>query len=78
VPRDLVACNRVGVEGPRHHLGRSMVVDTRGAIVCEAGTEAPELLVATIDLDAVAAARKCFPWWRDRRPDLYAPLATVG
>jgi len=74
----VLACNRVGVEGPRHHLGRSMVVDPRGAIVCEAGTEAPELLVASLDLDAVGVARKRFPWWRDRRPDLYAPLATVG
>lgn len=74
----VLACNRVGVEGPRHHLGRSMVVDPRGAILREAGTEAPELLVAEIDLDAVDAARKRFPWWRDRRPDLYAALASAG
>ena len=74
----VLASNRVGIEGPRHHLGRSMVVDPRGAIVSEAGTEAPELLVAQIDLDDVVAARKKFPWWRDRRPDLYAPLVRVG
>ena len=42
--------------------------------VLEAGSDAPELLVAQIDLDAVGAARKKFPWWRDRRPDLYGPL----
>ena len=70
----MLACNRVGVEGPRHHLGRSMVVDPRGMIVGEAGTEKPELLVAAVDLDAIAAQRKRFPWWRDRRPDLYRPL----
>lgn len=74
----VLACNRVGVEGPRHHLGRSMVVDPRGTILCEAGTGAPELLVAEIDLDLVSAARKKFPWWRDRRPDLYAPLTAVA
>ena len=70
----VLACNRVGTEGPRHHLGRSMVVDPRGMIAAEAGMAAPQLLTAQIDLDAVSAARKKFPWWRDRRPDLYGPL----
>ncbi|HEX2545950.1 MAG TPA: carbon-nitrogen hydrolase family protein [Ramlibacter sp.] len=70
----VLACNRVGTEGPRHHLGRSMVVDPRGMIVAEAGTTGPQLLTAEIDLDAVSSARKKFPWWRDRRPDLYGPL----
>jgi N-carbamoylputrescine amidase len=71
----VLACNRVGSEGPRHHLGRSMIVDPRGMIIAEAGTVAPQLLTAQVDLDAVPAARKKFPWWRDRRPDLYGPLA---
>ena len=74
----VLASNRVGVEGPRHHLGRSMVVDPRGTIVAEAGTKDDELLVAQIDLDDVAAARARFPWWRDRRPDLYGPLVHAG
>jgi predicted amidohydrolase len=74
----VLACNRVGTEGPRRHLGRSMVVDPRGMIVNEAGTEQPQLLTAQVDLDAVSAARKKFPWWRDRRPDLYGPLAGIG
>ena len=46
-------------------------------ILAEAGTERPQLLTAEVDLDAVSAARKKFPWWRDRRPDLYGPLAGV-
>ncbi|MCJ0763455.1 carbon-nitrogen hydrolase family protein [Variovorax terrae] len=71
----VLACNRVGTEGSRHHLGRSMVVDPRGMIAAEAGTQAAQLLTAQIDLDAVSAARKKFPWWRDRRPDLYPSLA---
>ena len=73
----MLACNRVGTEGSRHHLGRSMVVDPRGMILTEAGTEKPQLLTAEIDLDAVSAARKKFPWWRDRRPDLYGTLAAT-
>lgn len=70
----VLASNRVGIEGPRHHLGRSMIVDPRGGILAEAGSEKPELLVRAIDLDEASAARKKFPWWRDRRPDLYDPL----
>ncbi|GGG25134.1 putative hydrolase [Caldovatus sediminis] len=73
----VVAANRVGMEGPRRHLGRSMVVDPRGGIVAEAGREREELLVADLDLGAVPRARKDFPWWRDRRPDLYGPLVAV-
>ena len=71
----VVAANRVGPEGPRRHLGRSMVVDPRGGIRAEAGTEGEALLVAELDPEAVRRARKDFPWWRDRRADLYAPLA---
>ena len=71
----VLAANRVGREGGRHHLGRSMLVDPRGTVVAEAGMDQPELLVRGIDLDEVSAARKKFPWWRDRRPDLYGMLA---
>jgi len=71
----VVAANRVGLEGPRNHLGRSLVVDPRGGIVADAGSEGEALLVHDLDLEAVTRARKDFPWWRDRRPDLYGPLA---
>ena len=67
----VAAVNRVGTEDPRVHIGRSMLVDPRGGIVREAGMQEPELLVQTIDLDAVTRQRKKFPWWRDSRPDLY-------
>lgn len=70
----VLAANRVGLEGTRQHLGRSMLVDPMGMIRCEAGVREPELLVAEIDLDAVVRARAGLAWWRDRRPDLYGPL----
>jgi len=70
----VLACNRVGQEGSRRHLGRSMVVDPLGMIRAEAGIERPELLVAEIDLDEAVRARAGLAWWRDRRPDLYGPL----
>jgi predicted amidohydrolase len=74
----VLACNRSGTEGPRHHLGRSMLVDPRGTVVSEAGTDKVELLVSQIDLDDAVVARRKFPWWRDRRPDLYGPLVEAG
>lgn len=71
----VVAANKVGVEGVRRHLGRSMIVDPTGMIMAEASNEKEELLVQEIDLDAVSASRKKFPWWRDRRPELYGAIA---
>jgi predicted amidohydrolase len=71
----VVAANKVGVEGVRHHLGRSMIVDPTGMIMAEASNEKEELLVQELDLDAVSASRKKFPWRRDRRPDLYGAVA---
>ena len=71
----VVAANRVGDENGRRHIGRSAIVNPLGGrIIRQAGMEAPELLVAEIDLDDVAEARRSLPWWRDRRPDLYGNL----
>lgn len=72
----VVAANRVGDENGRLHIGKSTIVHPLGGrIVRQAGMEAPELLVAEIDLDDVAKARQSLPWWRDRRPELYGDLA---
>jgi N-carbamoylputrescine amidase len=72
----VVAANKVGDEGARRHLGRSMIVSPEGKILACAGTRDPELIVHTIDLDAVAFRRKRIPWWRDRRPELYSDLVS--
>lgn len=74
----VVAVNRAGVELGRNHIGRSMIVDPIGAdIVAEASTDKAELLVASVDLDHVAAAQTSLPWWRDRRPELYGSLSAA-
>ncbi len=71
----VVAVNRCGDENGRRHIGQSMIVNPVGAeIIVEGGRDEPELLVATLDLDDVAEAQRSLPWWRDRRPDLYARL----
>ena len=73
----VVAANRVRTEGVRRHLGRSMAVRPSGMILAEASAEREQLMVAELDLGEVEAARLSFPWWRDRRPTLYGPLAAV-
>jgi len=71
----VVAVNRAGDEKGRKHIGRSMIVDPVGAdMIAIASSGEPEILVATVDLDNVAKAQTSLPWWRDRRPELYAPL----
>lgn len=72
----VVAVNRAGDENGRRHIGKSMIIDPVGAeMLAVAGTDEPELLVRTLDLDHVAEAQKSLPWWRDRRPELYGSLA---
>ena len=69
------AANKVGQEGVRNHLGRSMIVDPKGTVMAEAGNSEPELIVQQIDLELASLRRKAIPWWRDRRPDLYGALS---
>ncbi|MGE0315256.1 MAG: carbon-nitrogen hydrolase family protein [Lautropia sp.] len=73
----VVAANKVGSEGVRQHLGRSMIVDPKGSVLAEAGTQDECLLVSRIDIDEASIHRKAIPWWRDRRPDLYGPLVEL-
>ncbi|HSJ44069.1 MAG TPA: carbon-nitrogen hydrolase family protein [Euzebyales bacterium] len=50
--------------------GRSLIADPRGEVVAEAGTD-EQALIATLDLDAIAAERSREPALRMRRPELY-------
>ena len=73
----VVACNRVGREGPRHHLGLSMIISPTGGVLATASDCEEELLVAALDLGDVDRARFGMPWWRDRRPALYGALTAT-
>lgn len=72
-----VVVNRVGREGDMEFLGRSFVTDPFGNVTARAADGTPELLVVEIDRDAIDRARRVIPHFRDRRPELYAPVATV-
>jgi N-carbamoylputrescine amidase len=76
----LAAANRVGTERIDGHeqtyYGSSFVADYQGEVLVEANRTEETVLVASLDLDAAASFRAGMGFFRDRRPDLYAPLLT--
>ncbi len=80
----LVAANRIGREvgapaGGREitFYGSSFIADATGAKVAEASRAAEAVICAEFDLDALATMRRSWGLFRDRRPELYAPLLTL-
>jgi omega-amidase len=72
----VAGCNRSGVDPDSEGTtfgGYSAVVDPWGNLLVE-GTMEPDLLLATLDLDAVDRARDLFPFLADRRSDLYGQV----
>lgn len=57
--------NRVGTEGPFHFWGGSQVVDPFGAVEATAKIREPDLLIHTLDLEKIRAARLKMPLRRD-------------
>jgi N-carbamoylputrescine amidase len=77
----LVAVNRVGRERATRvnvdFYGTSFIADETGAVVTEAGRGTEEIITAQFDLAAIAARRRLWGVFRDRRPELYGPLLTL-
>lgn len=76
----LGAANRVGtevVEGSEQTFyGTSFICDYTGEILAEAGRTEEAVLVAELDLERARSFRAGMGFFRDRRPELYAPLMT--
>ena len=77
----LLACNRTGLEPSPQHGGRgiqfwgsSFVAGPQGEFIAQAGTDAPQLLRASIDLARSESVRRIWPFLRDRRIDAYGDL----
>ena len=71
------AINRVGTEKPwsiGEFYGKSYFCNPRGKIVAQAGRDKDELVVADLDLDMIQEVRNVWQFFRDRRPESYAPL----
>lgn len=78
----LVASNRIGTESgggvSTRFYGSSFIADHTGAVVAQASEDAEEVVTATVDLDEVRAYRERWLVFRDRRPDVYGMLLTLG
>jgi N-carbamoylputrescine amidase len=84
----IVGANRWGNEGSpnkelgfgekwMHFYGTSCIVDPFGMIAASAGDDGEKVVVAEIDLDKVADARKRLTYLRDRRPEFYKELVQL-
>ena len=72
------AINRVGVEdlGDNDFYGQSYFVSPRGQFVGDvASTTDEEVVVRDLDMGLLKEVREQWAFYRDRRPDMYGPLA---
>ena len=70
----VVAANRVGDEDGQVFYGSSFIANQRGELVAELGRYEEGIIEATVDLAEVRKNRASWGFFRDRRPELYAPL----
>ena len=71
----VAAANRIGDEDGQVFYGSSFICDDGGDYLAAFGRTETGFLAATVDLDYLAERRASWGFFRDRRPDLYAPLA---
>lgn len=76
----LIASNRIGTETEDNfHItfyGSSFIADASGAKVQQANETDETVLLHTFDLDAIAANRRAWGLFRDRRIDIYDTVLT--
>jgi N-carbamoylputrescine amidase len=74
----VAALNRVGTEGPPEESlefwGNSFVSNPFGEVISEPSRNYEKVIIAEIDPDACEKARREWPFFRDRRPDMYGML----
>lgn len=78
----VIASNRIGteVEGDTSisFYGSSFIADQHGEIVAQGDDHSEEILLYEFDLDDLAKERREWGIFRDRRPEMYAPMLTHG
>ena len=76
----VLSCNRVGFEPSPidgsgiEFWGSSHVLGPQGEFLAEAAVDAPEILMAEVDLQRSEHVRRIWPFLRDRRIDAYGDL----
>jgi N-carbamoylputrescine amidase len=80
----VIACNRVGFEaapdasGPNDGIqfwGSSFACGPQGELLASASETEPEHLIVDLDLSRAETVRRIWPFFRDRRIDVYADLS---
>ena len=69
--------NKVGVDvggSTRQHFGSSLIANPRGGIIAQGSDTGEDVGVADVDLTVIPELRALWGYYRDRRPDAYAPL----
>lgn len=72
--------NKVGVDvggSARDHHGASMIISPRGEILAQASDTEEDIALADVDLSVIPELRALWGYYRDRRPDLYGPVAAL-
>ncbi len=70
----VAAANRVGTERDLTFWGSSFVCAPDGRVIARASPDKEQVLLAGLDLDAIEAQRRGWPFLRDRRVDAYRGL----
>jgi N-carbamoylputrescine amidase len=78
----VVASNRIGTETAPEgtavtFYGSSFIADQTGQLLAKALRGTEDILTATFDLEMIAALRRSWGLFRDRRPDTYRVLGTL-
>ena len=77
----VLASNRIGIEYGRYSTitfyGSSFITDEKGGIVRQMDRSTEGFECAEFDLEEQEITRRAWGLFRDRRPDLYAPLLTL-
>ena len=86
----VIAANRIGEEtvepceengrqrSALNFYGSSFLTDETGEILFGAGRDQEEILIASYDLDDLAAKRLEWGLFRDRRPECYGQISRTG
>ncbi|MEX0610294.1 MAG: carbon-nitrogen hydrolase [Balneolaceae bacterium] len=69
----VASVNRVGKESGTKFWGASFVAGPFGQILAKAGDK-EEVLITEVDLGSIETQRKNWPFFRDRRIELYKPI----
>lgn len=73
----IAAANRVGVEKPwkaGRFCGSSYICNPRGENIVKGSEDKDEVVAGDVDLDMIKEVRNKWPFYRDRRPEIYNKL----